>query len=57
MTVDGRPIVGMLACLSRVCVCLSMTFMWCVCVCVRACVYVGRGAGVIYVQRSEFNTS
>ena len=56
MTVDGRPIVGMRACLSRLCV-SEYDLHVVVCVCVRACVYVGRGAGVIYVQRSEFNTS
>ena len=56
MTVDGRPIVGMRACLSRVCVSeYDLHVVVCVCACVR--VYVGRGAGVIYVQRSEFNTS
>ena len=47
MTVDGRPIVGMLACLSRVCVseydlhvvCVCDVCA-CVCVCVCVCVLV-----------------
>ena len=45
MTVDGRPIVGMLACLSRVCV--SEYDLHVVCVCVRACVCMWGGVLVL----------
>ena len=42
MTVDGRPIVGMRACLSRVCVSeYDLHVVVCVCACVRVCMWGG----------------